>query len=207
MWVFDTRSEAVLYPLATSLSAPHVLPEGFSLDVYMSPEQKSTGRTDWLYYTFGPSQPLFLLRSRFLLIDTDMTDTVIPSASTNTSTVTFTPSHPDWITSEVMSSYDPPSWGTTLLGVISKLGGVFVTINGIFVIVFGRTVWAVIAGTFDRFARLEEGVERWICVCSQAADLSLPLASSATSRGSEHRYTNTTHDSNPIAKAMVWQDF
>lgn len=71
----------------------------------------------------------------------------MPSTATNTSTVTLTPSYPDWITSDLMVPPDPPAWGATLLGVIGKLGGVFVTINGVFVIIFGRTVWAVVAGT------------------------------------------------------------
>lgn len=210
MWVFDTSSEDISDPPATNLSAPYILPVGANLDVYMSPEQKIIGDTNWLRYNFGTSRHIFFFHPGDIFIPPNTTDTIVPTTFTNMPTVTLTPFYSNWTTSDVMTPTDPPSIFTALLSVIGKLGGVFVTLNGIFVIVFGRTVWAVVAGTSNLLSGylhiLDARDLRTETLSSQAVDQSLPSASSATSRGTGHQYTDTTHDSNLTAKAAAWQD-
>lgn len=106
------------------------------------------GDTKWLRYTFGSSELIFFPHRGSILIPPHTTDTIVPSTFTATPTIILTPFYSNWTTSDVMTPIDPPSMFTALLSVVGKLGGVFVTLNGIFVIVFGRTVWAVIAGMF-----------------------------------------------------------
>lgn len=148
----------------TNLSTPYVIPTNASLDVFMSPELKtysinSTVKNiydgnywQWQDWVFGGS----IFRSLTAgLIGLFYIDLVVPDTNsqqtTTGSSITLNPVNlVGYMPAEEFvftpAYYSSASWISIVLGVLGTLGGVFVSINGAFVMIFGRTIWAVIAG-------------------------------------------------------------
>lgn len=68
------------------------------------------------------------------------------ASDTGTSSLTLSvvlPESQKWIPSEEMIA---PSGATIALGIIGSVGGAFVSVSGVFALIFGRGVWEVVAG-------------------------------------------------------------
>lgn len=140
-----------VFPVARNYTSPFVLQPDTHIVGTVTVTKRQYGKAKWLVYT--PREPPFLWRrysvylSKFVGVTfgyTGFPDTVTSTSESSSMNLdTSFPASTEWIISEEIVH---TSIAGEALKIISTIGGIHVVVNGIFFVIFGRSLLAVLFG-------------------------------------------------------------
>ncbi|KAF7983506.1 hypothetical protein HWV62_21836 [Athelia sp. TMB] len=125
LWPTVSTEIAWIYSVQVSYTDPLVLSAGFQYHVLLTIVSYKRGNTTWLYF------------------DSEVISSVASTDSTTTATFTFRP----FQNVIVQQDLSAQSVFVLVVNILSSIGGIFAAIDGVYAIIFGRTILAIITGS------------------------------------------------------------